>query len=83
MNTKFSNYLLYAFAVIGFISVLSSFNSQTEQTNCGTPESHVWEMYLLDTGERHYKYQLNKKTGEVRQFGKDGKYVLSQEVDKI
>ena len=71
------------FAIIGFVAILSSFNNQTQQVTHGTPESHVWEMYLMDTGERHYKYQLNKKTGEVRQFGKDGKYVLSQEVDKI
>tara|TARA_B100001939_G_scaffold275928_1_gene244019 strand:- start:492 stop:740 length:249 start_codon:yes stop_codon:yes gene_type:complete len=80
MNTKFSNYLLYGFAVIGFISILSSFNNQTKQETDGTPESHVWEAY---GAEGNWGWVLNKKTGEV--FGLDANRkakVLVQTLDK-
>jgi len=72
MNTKFSNYLMYAFAVIGFISVLSSFNNQEKQEVHGTPESHVWDIYQMDTGETHYNWLLNKQTGQVWSLKKKG-----------
>ena len=49
------------FAIIGFVTILSSFNSQTElQVTHGTPESHVWEFHT------DRSYSLNKVTGEVR-----------------
>ena len=68
MNTKFSNYLLYAFAVIGFISILSSFNNQPQQETHGTPESHVWEI-LSVTGEGDgVALMYNKVTGDVRKL---------------
>lgn len=65
MNTKSLKYFIYTFAIIGFVSILSSFNSQPEnQQSCSTiPESHVWE---ISNDSQTDTYMWNKKTGEVR-----------------
>ena len=39
---------LSIFAIIGFISIISAFNTQPQQETHGTPESHVWEMAGFD-----------------------------------
>ena len=67
MNTKSLNIFIYTFAIIGLVSILSSFNNQPEdQQSCSTvPESHVWEMYLHNDSRAYFS--LNKITGEVRQ----------------
>ena len=58
---------LSIFAIIGFISILSSFNNQAQiQETNGTPESHVWEMH--HTFEDNFAYMYNKKTGVVRKL---------------
>ena len=58
------------FAIIGFVTILSSFNNQSQETH-GTPESHVWEAISVESttqGERVYLY--NKATGEMRKHSK-------------
>ena len=64
---------LSIFAVIGFISILSSFNNQTQQETHGTPESHVWEFHISPfmigtTASVAPSYAINKVTGEVRKY---------------
>ena len=54
---------LSIFAIIGFISVITAFNTQPQQSqepkiNLGTPESHVWEK--VDTGQGYSYILLNK-----------------------
>ena len=40
------NITISIFAIIGFVTILSSFNNQTQpQITYGTPESHEWEIY--------------------------------------
>ena len=68
---------LSIFAVIGFVALLSSFTnqSQSEVTN-GTPESHKFEIYMMDTGETHYNWLLNKETGQVWRLRKNGELFI-------
>ena len=72
MNTKSLNIFIYTFAIIGLVSILSSFNSQPEnQQSCSTvPESHVWEFHK-GNGTTHFS--VNKITGEVRRYYTSGK----------
>ena len=53
---------LSIFAIIGFISIITAFNTQPQQETHGTPESHVWEMAGFDNDF----FMWNKKTGELR-----------------
>ena len=57
---------LSIFAIIGFISIITAFNTQTQQQTHGTPESHVWEMHLHN--ELRAYLSINKVTGEVRAY---------------
>ena len=66
------------FAIIGFVAILSSFNNQPQsQTNYGTPESHIWEMY---GAEGNSGFLLNKKTGEIRLLDANRKEVIKCKV---
>ena len=69
------------FAIVGFIAILSSFNNQPQsQTNYGTPESHIWEMY---GAEGNSGFLLNKKTGEMRAVTMNGnRLILLKSIDK-
>ena len=62
---NFKDITLSIFAIIGFLTILSSFNNQTQQTHSTVPESHIWEMYST-TGNT--AFALNKVTGEVRKY---------------
>ena len=71
---NFKDITLSIFAIIGFISIITAFNTQPQQSqepkiNLGTPESHVWEVissYALDKGARYQEYAImNKQTGQV------------------
>ena len=65
---------LSIFAIIGFIAILSSFNNQPKQETHGTPESHVWEVRMNNSGGLSSAHiMFNKKTGEVRTIGFAGK----------
>ena len=57
---------LSIFAIIGFISIITAFNTQPQQQTHGTPESHVWA-FGSDLVNDSYLY--NKVTGEVRALG--------------
>ena len=64
---------LSIFAIIGFLTILSSFNNQTQQ-NYRTPESHVWEINNVEDDS----FMWNKITGEVRKLPEtmsSGKYI--------
>ena len=66
------------FAIIGFVFILSSFTNQSEpqETHSTVPESHVWELKMMDVGEKHYRYIYNKVTGEVREVTKKGYFKI-------
>ena len=60
---NFKDITISIFAIIGFVTILSSFNNQSEpQVTYGTPESHEWEVFTRDGATA---WLLNKKTGEV------------------
>jgi hypothetical protein len=65
------------FAIIGFVTILSSFNNQSQETHSTVPESHVWEMW----GESSYQYIYNKVTGEIKAATKNhsGVYITLKE----
>ena len=63
------------FAIIGFAFVLSSFTSnetsETQEVVYGTPESHVWELEVVDGGDLSGRaFAINKVTGEVRKYNR-------------
>lgn len=57
---------LSIFAIIGFISIITAFNTQSQQQNHGTPESHVWG---FGNNMSNDAFLFNKVTGEVRALG--------------
>ena len=68
MKTKFKDFLLYSLACVGAVSLfLSAY--QPQQTTSTVPESHVWQMVVVE-GVENRAYSINKKTGEVRKFSK-------------
>ena len=63
---KIKDIVLVGFAIVGFVSVLSSFS---EQQVYGTPESHVWSFHINDAAQGWTgAFALNKQTGEVRKY---------------
>jgi hypothetical protein len=62
---------LSIFAIIGFVTILSSFNNQSQDPHT-TPESHAWEVRM--SGDRLVNNILfNKVTGEVKTISVSGK----------
>ena len=57
---------LSIFAIIGFISIITAFNTQPQQETHGTPESHVWQIALKESSTAYFLY--NKVTGELRSY---------------
>ena len=55
------------FAIIGFVTILSSFNNQSQETH-STPESHIWEMHSISDSAESFVFSINKQTGEVRKY---------------
>ena len=75
MKNTIQNTIIGVFTLIGVFTIVSGFTPDrtNEQTPFhGTPESHVWDIYQMDTGERHYNWLLNRKTGEVWDLKKNG-----------
>ena len=80
---KIKDITISIFAIIGFVFILSSFNTQTQETH-STPVSHVWEMNT----ESSAAYMFNKVTGEVRKYANsssvstkmDGAFIVSYEI---
>ena len=61
------------FTVIGFVSIITAYTNQPEQSNqTTTPESHVWQGILTEASSssegRFYLYY--NVTGEVRKFNR-------------
>ena len=65
---NFKDITLSIFAIIGFLTILSSFNNQTQQTHSTVPESHIWEMHLTSDQNESFVFAINKQTGEVRKY---------------
>ena len=65
---------LSIFAIIGFISIITAFNTQPQQQTHGTPESHAWDM-IVAPDANPVVYSYNKITGEVRKYNTNGLYV--------
>ena len=70
MKSQIKDIVIGIFAVIGFTAIVMGFNNPAEpqQVTYGTPESHVWEMYLSSTTQRTQVFSINKQTGEVRKY---------------
>ena len=68
---KIKDITISIFAIIGFVTILSSFNNQTQETHSTVPESHVWELIIAD-GNENRPYAINKVTGEVRKYNRGG-----------
>ena len=62
------------FAIIGFVTILSSFNNQSQETHSTVPETHIYEMYRADGSS--YTFWLNKTTGDVRKYEASSKYYI-------
>ena len=67
---KIKDITLSIFAIIGFVTILSSFNNQSQETQ-STPESHIWELSNTVLADRTKTYKINKVTGEVFYIVKD------------
>ena len=67
MKTQIKDIVIGIFAVIGFTAVVMGFTNQTEtqQVAYGTPESHIYEIYMHNTLSG---FKSNKVTGEVTGF---------------
>ncbi|MDC6470762.1 hypothetical protein PQZ52_02200 [Flavobacteriales bacterium] len=49
MKDTIKNSIIGAFAIFGFVALISSSNSAPTVIQDGTPESHVWELHLHNT----------------------------------
>ena len=73
MKDTIKNSIIGAFAIFGVVALISS--SKTAPTviheGSNTPESHVWEIEVVDGGEYSGRaFAINKKTGEVRKYNR-------------
>ena len=84
---KIKDITISIFAIIGFVTILSSFNNQNQETH-STPESHIWEMHSIGDANTYIAYSFNKVTGEVRKYANsssvstkmDGAFIVSYEI---
>lgn len=78
MKTNIKDIVIGAFAVIGFYTVVTGFNSpQAEsQVISATPESHIWEISQTTGAGGTVAYLYNKVTGEVYSLSSRGKNKL-------
>jgi len=73
---NFKDITLSIFAIIGFVTILSSFNNQSQETHSTVPESHEWEVRMsIAGGTSSSNIIFNKKTGEVKAITYDGKSI--------
>jgi hypothetical protein len=75
---NFKDITLSIFAIIGFLTILSSFNNESEFDN------RVWTMASsgIDASGRTTMYVLNSATGEVRYFEKEEEQIMKMEKKK-
>jgi hypothetical protein len=73
MKSQIKDIVIGIFAIIGFTAIVMGFNNPQEpqQVTYATPESHVWEMHVVDGGEYSGRaFAINKATGEVRKYNR-------------
>ena len=73
MKDTIKNSIIGAFAIFGFVALISSSNTAPTVIHEGsnTPESHVWEMHIVSGGDYAGRaFAINKKTGEVRKYNR-------------
>ena len=71
MKETIKNSLIGAFAIFGFVALISSSNTEPTVIHDGTPESHVWELRASANPEGTTgAYMWNKETGEVRKVSR-------------
>ena len=63
MKDTIKNLIIGAFAIFGFITLISSSNNAPTVIHEGTPESHKYQ--IIATGDWMGAYKLNKETGEA------------------
>ena len=68
---KIKDITISIFAIIGFVTILSSFNNQSQETHSTVPESHVWELHPSPRAGAA-GFALNRKTGEIRKLNTNG-----------
>jgi hypothetical protein len=69
MKSKFKDYLLYTLSTIGVVALFVSATTLPPQTST-VPESHVWELVVIEGDPYMGGYSINKQTGEVRKLSK-------------
>jgi len=79
---KIKDITISIFAIIGFVTILSSFNNQSQETHYTVPESHEWEMHLAISDYFNFVYSINKKTGEVRKHSTGMSHIKEDSKDK-
>ena len=64
---KIKDITISIFAIIGFVTILSSFNNQSQETH-STPESHEWKSFYY-SGELRYtiNYVDGLREGEEKE----------------
>ena len=77
MKDTIKNSIIGAFAIFGFVALISSSNTAPTVIHEGTPAGHVWAFGSDETGGDAYLF--NKVTGEARYLtssptNKDAKY---------
>ena len=85
MKDTIKNSIIGAFAIFGFVALISSFNTAPTVVHEGsnTPESHVWEAVVVQDGGAGSETMTlwNKKTGELRKKYQKG-YRIIKELEK-
>ncbi len=67
MKDTIKNSIIGAFAIFGFVALISSTNTAPTVVHEGTPESHVWGAISTDGGSSaSYIILYNKVTGESK-----------------
>lgn len=76
---KIKDITISIFAIIGFVTILSSFNNQSHDT---VPESHAWELVASNaTNNRDSEvFSINKVTGEVRKHSTQSVYIYDDKL---
>ena len=65
MKDTIKNSIIGAFAIFGFVALMSSSNTAPTVVHDGTPESHVWEVVVTSAASGEI-VMYNKVTGELR-----------------
>ena len=75
MKETIKNSIIGAFAIFGFVALISSSNTAPTviHEDSNSPESHVWDLKFATgstSGGEGRAYMWNKETGEVRKISR-------------